>query len=348
MEVKRSKRLSWVSMLRILLSALTCFTCTTVLSHEARPIHVQVEETGPGQVRVQWNLPLVLSSLALPVPELPANCQPRSASALRKTSAAYVGEQIYGCPDGLSGQQLGIRFPSINPALTTLFQVRLLSGEQHIRMLKPGDYHWVVPNAEDPFAIANQYTWLGIEHIWVGVDHLLFVACLLFIARTPRRVVLTITGFTIAHSVTLALSALQLVRLPTPPVEAVIALSVVFLAVEIARGDRNSLTFRYPVAVSSSFGLLHGFGFASVLREIGLPSTELPLALLFFNVGVEIGQLLFIGGLVASYVLLRKVFGMMQRTKDVGKGSVRLSLAASYVIGTVASYWMFERLSGAY
>lgn len=330
----------------VLLSLLICLNCATALADDARPIHVQVEEIAPAQVGVQWNLPLTLPPSALPTPELPANCQSRREPVLRKTSVAYVGNQLYECPDGLSGQQLGIRFPSINPSLSTLYQVRLLSGVEHIRILKPGDYHWVVPEAENAFDIAFQYAWLGVAHIWAGVDHLLFVACLLFIARTPRRVLITITGFTIAHSVTLALSALELVRLPTPPVEAVIALSVVFLAAEIARGDRNSLTFRYPLAVSSSFGLLHGFGFASVLREIGLPEIELPMALLFFNVGVEIGQLIFIGILAAGFVIVRNVVAGRQKTKALTSDLGGLSLAASYVVGTVASYWMFDRLSG--
>ena len=131
-----------------------------------------------------------------------------------------------------------------------------------------------MPDAENRFAVATEYTWLGIEHIWIGIDHLLFVACLLFIAKTSRRVLITITGFTVAHSITLALSALDLVRIPTPPVEAAIALSVVFMAWEIAKGNMNSLTHRYPIAVSSSFGLLHGFGFAAVLRDIGLPQDK--------------------------------------------------------------------------
>ncbi len=114
------------------------------------------------------------------------------------------------------------------------------------------------------------------------------------IAGTWRRILITITGFTIAHSITLALSALGLVRVPIPAVEAAIALSIVFLAVEIVRGDKTSLTYRYPIAVSSSFGLLHGFGFAAVLGETGLPQTEIPAALLFFNVGVELGQIAFV------------------------------------------------------
>ena len=185
------------------------------------------------------------------------------------------------------------------------------------------------------------------RHIWIGIDHLLFVACLLFIARTPRRLLITITGFTIAHSITLALSALDLIRIPTPPVEAMIALSVLFMAWEIARGNYQSLTHRFPVAVSASFGLLHGFGFAAVLRDIGLPQTELPTALLFFNVGVEIGQVLFVVALVVAFFALKPA--LVRLLRSAKHNEVLWSSAtvpASYVIGAVASYWMIDRVTG--
>lgn len=338
-------------MKRLFCFALGWLVAVNAYCHDARPIYVQIHETDPGLFNVQWNAPPTMPPRALPTPALPSTCQPTDDPVVRQTPSAYVAEQRYRCAEGLSGKQLGIRFPSINPSLTTLFQVRLMNGEQHFQVLKPGAYEWTVPDAESPFAVAKQYSWLGVEHIWIGIDHLLFVACLLFVARTPRRVLITITGFTIAHSLTLALSALELVRVPVPPVEAVIALSVVFLAVEIARGDEGSLTFRYPIVVSSSFGLLHGFGFASVLREIGLPQTELPLALLFFNVGVEIGQIVFVGLLVVGYLMLRTAIRVAKGTgtADVpywGLHPSSLTLAASYVIGGVASYWMIQRMAG--
>jgi hydrogenase/urease accessory protein HupE len=169
----------------------------------------------------------------------------------------------------------------------------------------------------------------------------------LFIARTPRRLLITITGFTVAHSITLALSALDLVRIPTPPVEAMIALSVLFMAWEIAKDNRDSLTHRFPVAVAASFGLLHGFGFAAVLRDIGLPQTELPTALLFFNVGVEIGQVLFVLALVAGFLVLRPAFVRLLRSaRDNEVHWSSLTVPASYLIGTVASMWMIERVAG--
>ena len=185
---------------------------------------------------------------------------------------------------------------------------------------------------------AKSYTLFGIQHILEGYDHLLFVLCLLIIASSLKKLLWAITGFTVAHSLTLVLSALDWVIIPIAPVEAIIALSIIFLAVEIAKHNTQSLSYRYPVAVSSSFGLLHGFGFASVLLELGLPQNDKLLALGFFNVGVEMGQLIFIGGVLAilwcfKYAVKKQWF----QYKDY-------RLAGSYIIGGTASMWMIERI----
>jgi hydrogenase/urease accessory protein HupE len=193
--------------------------------------------------------------------------------------------------------------------------------------------------------VAAQYTLLGVRHILEGIDHLLFLVCLLMVARTPRRIAITITGFTLAHSVTLILSALDLVRVPVEPLEAAIALSIVFVATEIARGRRDVLTYRHPIAVSTSFGLLHGFGFAAVLNEIGLPQTELAASLLFFNVGVELGQLAF---LAASLVVWTTSSAAARRVAAPSTWQARARAAepsAAYLIGSTASFWMIDRVS---
>lgn len=316
-------------------------------AHDARPNYVQITETGIHIFSVSWKVPASMPGGALPYPTLPEGCVSEREPAWQQSGAEYIGQQLFRCNAPLSGRVVGFEFPTVNPSLSTLYKIKLANGEEHLRILKPGESEWTVPDAENRFAVATEYTWLGIEHIWIGIDHLLFVACLLFIARTSRRLLITITGFTVAHSITLALSALDVVRIPTPPVEAVIALSVVFMAWEIAKGDEGSLTHRYPIAVSSSFGLLHGFGFAAVLRDIGLPQTELPTALLFFNVGVEIGQLLFIGVLLAGFFVLRPVLVRMLRSVEDNSVHWRsLTMPASYVIGSIASYWMIDRISG--
>ncbi len=316
-------------------------------AHDARPNYVQITETETNTFSVSWKVPASMPGGALPYPTLPEGCAAERQPAGQQAGAEYIGQQVFRCDAGLSGRVVGIEFPIINPSLSTLYKIRLGNGEEHLRILKPSETEWTVPDAENRFAVATEYTQLGIEHIWIGIDHLLFVACLLFIARTTRRLLITITGFTVAHSITLALSALDLVRVPTPPVEAAIALSVVFMAWEIAKGNQNSLTHRFPVAVSASFGLLHGFGFAAVLRDIGLPQTELPTALLFFNVGVEIGQVLFVLALLVAFFVLRPVFVRLLRSaKDGDVHWSSLTAPASYLIGTVASFWMIERVVG--
>ena len=326
---------------------LLLFLAPVAHAHDARPNYVQISETTLNTFSVMWKVPASVPGAALPFPTLPDGCATEQPPTWHAAGAEFVGQQAFVCDAGLSGRSVGIEFPAYNPSLSTLYKVRLANGEEHVRILRPSESTWTIPDAESRFGVAKEYTLLGIEHIWIGIDHLLFVACLLFIARSPRRLLVTITGFTVAHSITLALSALDLVRIPTPPVEAAIALSVVFLAWEIAKGDETSLAYRFPVMVSSSFGLLHGFGFAAVLRDIGLPQTELPTALLFFNIGVEIGQILFVLTLLVLFFLVRPL--LMQLLRLGSKDAVHwssLTVPASYVIGGIASYWMLDRVSG--
>lgn len=333
--------------MRYYLALLILAAAPLAQAHDARPNYVQITETEPNTFSVSWKVPSSIPGGALPYPVMPEGCVSERQPAWQQTAAEYMGQQVFQCTEPLSGRVVGIEFPIINPSLSTLYKIKLANGEEHVRILKPSETEWTVPDAENRFAVATEYTWLGIEHIWIGIDHLLFVACLLFIAKTTRRILITITGFTVAHSITLALSALDLVRIATPPVEAAIALSVVFMAWEIARGDTSSLTHRFPVAVSSSFGLLHGFGFAAVLRDIGLPQTELPTALLFFNVGVEIGQILFVLALLIGFFVLRpalKRLLLSARDHEVHWSS--LTAPASYVIGSIASFWLIDRVSG--
>ena len=197
-----------------------------------------------------------------------------------------------------------------------------------------------MPLASSSNDVAKQYTVAGIEHILVGTDHLLFVICLIIIAGSFKRLLLTVTGFTVAHSITLSLATLNIFRLPTELVELLIALSILLLAVEIVKhrrgGEQDSFTWRHPVSVSVVFGLLHGFGFAVVLQELGLPASMKVHALLFFNIGVELGQLVFI---VAVLVLVAAV----TRIAIIAKHRDKLAEAAVYAIGICSAYWLFER-----
>jgi hydrogenase/urease accessory protein HupE len=191
-----------------------------------------------------------------------------------------------------------------------------------------------------PLEVILTYTTLGIEHILTGVDHLLFVLALMIIVQGRRQLVVTITAFTLAHSITLALATLDIIRLPGPPVEATIALSIVFVAAEILhlRQGRAGLAARKPWLVAFAFGLLHGLGFAGALAEVGLPNNAVPMALLFFNVGVEVGQLIFIVAVMTAVSIATRLFGTHAHSRWV-------AVVPAYLIGSVASFWVFERIA---
>ncbi len=339
---------------KTLLCWLVLLSClaTPGFGHEARPVYFQLQETLSTEsqktlflYQINWQIPLSVPDFTLPSLELPAFCTAQTKALLRKESDAYVGKQLYHCSQALPGNALILSFPAVNPSVTTLIRLSLANGQQLSQLMKPGDSQWQVPARENTWSVAQDYTLLGIEHIWAGIDHLLFVACLIFIARSHRRILITITGFTVAHSITLFLATLEWVQLPVPPVEAAIALSIVFLAHEIAANNDHSWTFRFPIAVSASFGLLHGFGFAAVLGELGLPQTELGTALLFFNIGVEVGQLLFIASLLLLTIITTALYKKITKI-EYSTTLQQLQTPASYVIGTIASYWMIDRIAG--
>ncbi len=307
-------------------------------AHESRPFFIEITGMEGNGYKVQWRVPESLAPNNIPTLTLPSQCESLTPPA----SFSYVGQALYRCEVPIAGQELSIRYPGYNPSVSTLIKYRNANGEQHTQLLAPDERRWQVPDAETRAGVAWDYTVLGVEHIWAGVDHLLFVLCLLWIAGSLKRILVTITGFTVAHSLTLALSALEWVRLPVPPVEAAIALSIVFLASEIVKGPRQNLTWRYPIAVSSSFGLLHGFGFAAALSEVGLPQTELLTGLLFFNVGVEIGQVVFAAAVIGLVGLLTRVMG-----SPLGQtGNHWARQTVSYGIGGIAAFWLVERCVG--
>ena len=321
---------------------------------DSQPLFVEVEELSvlPDKAytyAVNWRLPANLKANNLPLIALPDGCinnRMGEGARARVESPARFGlnqQQRVHCKSALAGQTVAITYSRFNPSTSTLIKYRALNGEEHTRLLAPSEKQWQIPSAETPSRVAYDYTVLGMQHIWIGLDHLLFLLCLLWIAGSWKRVLITITGFTVAHSITLILSALQWLRLPVQPVEAVIALSIVFLATEIAKNNRQTLTWRYPIAVSSSFGLLHGFGFAAALAEIGLPQTELMTGLLFFNLGVEIGQVIFAAAALGTIAALRYLLRRVLAQRDSAAALQRFS---AYGIGSLASFWLIERCVG--
>lgn len=328
-----SRRALWVAGLLLGLSS-----PSVGQAHESRPLYVEIEEQAPGQFMVQWRTPPSVPSGNAPVVQLPAHCE--------LLQGAGGHRRLYQCAEPLASDLISVRYPAFNPSVSTLLRLTWGSGETHTLLGSPDETELRIPERESRAGVASQYLRLGVGHILAGYDHLLFLVCLLLIAGTGRRIFWTITGFTLAHSLTLVLSTLGWLRVPVAPVEASIALSIVFVAWEILRGDRSSLAYRHPIAISSAFGLLHGFGFASVLSETGLPQTEIPAALLFFNLGVEIGQLLFILALILGYQLVKAGGTMAGLSAEALKQRLsRLEKPLVYAVGSLAAFWMIQRMA---
>jgi len=320
--------------MRLLLIVLLLLTSTAAIAHESRPFYIELTQQTEQRYQLLSKVP----------PSVPGDNQPRLLMPEQCTLVAGkdLYQQWYQCALPLDGEMLSIQYPLHNPSVSTMIRFRRLHGELQTVLLSPHEKQWTVPPAESISGVAGQYTVLGMQHILAGYDHLLFLACLIFIAGTLRRMVITLTGFTIAHSLTLVLAALGWLSLSVPAVEAVIALSIVFLARELLRPRRDTLTWRYPIAVASSFGLLHGLGFAAVLGEIGLPQTQVIAALVFFNLGVELGQLLFIFVIIGLYKSASRLHGYLASQGPIAVGSMEITIL--YSIGGLSTLWLFERI----
>ncbi len=316
-----------------------CLAASTsaVLAHDSRPVSVRITEQNENLYRVQWQIPGSVARDNLPSITMPEFCSAAGADRTQIRQGAILRQALFRCTGPLPGAHVALIYPQFNPSLTSIFRVEWSNGEAHDAVLGPEKQSWTIPAAETSSTVSTQYLRLGVEHIFGGYDHLLFLLCMLFLAATPTRILWTITGFTLAHSFTLALSVLGSISLPVLAVESVIALSIVFAAVEIARDNRNSIAFQYPAIVSSAFGLLHGLGFASVLFDIGLPQTQLPLALLFFNVGIEIGQLVIIAAILFAWIAWQRLVPNLRPKPEWHRWAL-------YPIGGLSSYWLIQRL----
>jgi len=310
-------------------------------AHESRPAYLEINETTPGRYSVLWRTP-VLSGMRLSVAlKFSDDVRNVTEPTVQELTDSLVERRVIDAgPSGLAGKH--IDFVGLQATITdVLARVQMLDGTYSTTLVRPSKPWIEITPSHGPLVVAGAYLRHGIEHILFGYDHLLFVFALILIVRSRRVLLITITSFTIAHSITLALATLGAMHVPRPPIEAAIALSILLLACEIVRLERGqgSLTARWPWAVAFTFGLLHGFGFASALADIGLPRSDVPLALFPFNVGVELGQVTFIG----------VVFSVLTLAKRIRLASIighRALLAATYVIGIMAAFWFFERLAG--
>ena len=315
-------------------------------AHALDPGYLQVQHLDGEAWQVFWRKPTVSGTPMAIDAVLPPNCAPaRAEGDPTFDGAAWVSQWVALCPGGLARQPIVIEGLE---ATRTDVLVRLSGpeGQALSKRLTADQTSFVVPAQMSGWEVFTSYVALGFDHILEGFDHLLFVFALLVLIRDPWRLVGAVTAFTVAHSITLALATLDLIRVPSPPVEAVIALSIVLLAVEILRRRRggDQLTERHPWLLSFGFGLLHGLGFAGALSEIGLPQGDIPLALLAFNLGVEAGQLTFVAAVLIGFALLRalvpRVAGVL---RDPASGA---TLMMGYAIGGMATYWLAERVAG--
>jgi hydrogenase/urease accessory protein HupE len=317
-------------------------------AHELRPGYLELRQTAPDTYDLLFKIPAMGEEfrLALYV-NLPEGVQDVAAPRMVFTGGAYVERRTIRRDGRLTGHYIAI--DGLSATFTdVLVRVQDLAGITQTERLTPTKTSFVVKAVPGSGEVASAYLRLGIEHILFGFDHLLFLFALVVLVREWRPVVVTVTAFTIAHSVTLAAATLGFVHVPGRPVEAAIALSIVLVAVEIvnARRGRPSLTARWPWLVAFAFGLLHGFGFAGALSEVGLPQHAIPLALLFFNLGVEVGQLTFVAGVIFVVWAAREVIVRTPRSARAQQVFGNLDVTAAYVIGALAAYWLIERTTG--
>lgn len=350
------------------------FALSSAIAHEVRPAFLELTERAPGEFDVLWKVPAMggtplageeiphaqpaLADDAGEVKTMPCGCPAPTAAQLSRgvlpihpslpKDAVIMEmsrpERIFGAeikrwtirtgPHGLEGWEAGVHGLSAT-MVDVLVRVAFADGRVVSRLLRP-DAPSFIFTKETAGPASGGYLILGVKHILLGIDHLLFVLALVLIVKGVGLLVKTITAFTIAHSITLGLATLGVVNVPSAPVEAIIALSIVFVASEILRsrhGERG-LTERAPWLVAGAFGLLHGFGFAGALSQVGLPANDIPLALLWFNLGVEAGQLAFVAVVLVIIALLRRSTFTFPRWTP---------LVPPYAVGALAMFWVIER-----
>jgi hydrogenase/urease accessory protein HupE len=329
----------------LLFAVLGTLVAQPARSDELRPGYLELRQTDPGTYGLLFKIPARGEDLRLAIyVNLPEGTKDVGTPRISFGDGAYVERRTIRRDGGLTGHAVSIEGLSAT-STDVLVRIETLAGAIQTERLSPTKTAFVVQAAPGAAEVATTYLRLGVEHILFGFDHLLFVLALVILVREWRRVAITVTAFTIAHSITLAAATLGFVHVPGPPMEATIALSIMLVSVEIlnARGGRPSLTARLPWLVAFSFGLLHGFGFAGALAEVGLPQHAIPVALLFFNLGVEIGQLVFVAAVLALIWLLGQVASQLLEAAFVKPAFERLDVTIAYGIGVVAAYWLIER-----
>jgi hydrogenase/urease accessory protein HupE len=312
-------------------------------AHEMRPAYLQLHQTSADTYDVLWRVPAKSDGTRLGLEvEWPPGCTDLTSARGVLDGGRLTEYWSVKRAGGLTGGTIGIGGLSAT-ATNVLVRVERLDGTTQAALLSPSSPSFLVEATPGVARVAGAYLRLGIRHILTGADHLLYILAMLFLVKGWKRVVATMSAFTATHSLTLTAAALGWVHVPQAPVEACIALSILFVASEILRAKRGlpAMTARWPWVVSFTFGLLHGFGFAGALSEAGLPQHAIPVALLFFNLGVEVGQILFLALVFAAALSLREIARRTAIPRPAWAWAV-----PSYAIGGVAAFWFLQRVAG--
>lgn len=309
------------------------------MAHEGRPIYIEVEGQVDGLYALRWKIPPVMTDGDLPLIALVgADCRRQNQGQGYRPVGSLTGIAIYHCASEAM-PSVEIAYPGVNPVLSTLVRYESVSGAHYSLLHGPDVAVIALPEYQSWPKVVGNYTMTGAGHIMSGYDHLAFVLCLMLLARGPRRIFYTVTGFTLGHSITLGFATFTGLTLSPVLVESLIAFSIVILAAELARGGRKTLAHRFPVLVACAFGLLHGLGFAGALAELGLPHDMKITALAFFNIGVELGQIAFVA----------LVYTLFWLAAHLSKGALhqhvsKLQYVLLLFIGSLSCFWTIERI----
>lgn len=345
-----------IKLLGLILLCCSSALPTFIHADEFQPLAIRISLTAGNAEQgyvysVATSIPNDQRLSEIPSAKIGDTCTLLSKSLTQQANKSYRKQESYRCQNSLHGATIKIVYQAANPGLSSLIAVDLGNGHTASTALAAHQAEWIIPDKLDSFDVTEQYFELGVVHLLTGFDHLLFIACLLFICLGEiRKLVWTITAFTVAHSLSLGFTAFGKITINVAAVEAIIALSIAYLASDIARhvlyrkdGASASLSYRYPASIAGVFGLLHGLGFANILNEFGLPQSDKLLALFSFNIGIEIGQLMFVFSLIALASIFKRMFASLN-TPSFSRG---VSLTASYLIGCVALFWTIERIANS-
>jgi hydrogenase/urease accessory protein HupE len=319
------------------LAVLACLTgASATWAHPLDPSLLELRADGEGVFQVLWRTPLRRTGMLPLEPVIPDHCRPLSAPEIRVAAATSTLRWRVDCgPAGLIGSRIGVEGLDVRKT-DALVRVERVDGSSIQAVVRAAQPYLTVPRSSSLLAVGGSYLRLGFEHILTGLDHLAFVLALVLLSAGRRQLLWTITAFTLGHSVTLSLAALGLVHVPQAPAEALIAVSIFVVAVELTRKRDASWLRRSPWAMAVVFGLLHGLGFAGALTEVGLPAGEIPLALFSFNVGIELGQLFF----VVLVLIVRPAL-----SAATGRLTPAAAKVPAYAIGSLAAFWVLQRVA---